>query len=443
MVTETQPVPCLTCVDYDLDIYHNVESLSDEKDISASGTFARNEQSDSNTPTPTPTPQTRRVNSTSSTLETPPHSPQAHSPQSSHVPRSQRRDSSFQKTYGEEDKKKLVPCENCALTIPPNMKEKMPAGTPGSPSKNGQAYNGSPVLRTQKPYEQIPDTWLSPKSTPSDSESSDSGAPASQTLSRASKTSSLSTSAPPHTHYLNYTTTQDPASPTSFSFLRQSCIRTLSHETLPPHSRQIPSSPYTNTQNVTTSGGPIFFGDPVAGYTTAFIFRIPDPQARGRTKIYAFIALSRSHERTAMKAYPLLSNAFRELATWIQRLAEREANRIEVAEHESEYCESPTTSDQPSSLLQYPNSARRVSIISSTSPKSPISPIAREEKLTITPTSAFLAGRTCDPDGYSRKSAASLKARGLAELVGRADFFIELHARFVALLAQLGMAFAQ
>jgi len=252
----------------------------------------------------------------------------------------------------------------------------------------------------------------------------------------------------PHTHFLNYTTTQDPATPTSFSFLRQSCIRTLSHETLPPQSRQIPSSPYTSTQSLTSSGGPIFFGDPVAGYTTAFIFRVPDPQARGRTKIYAFIALSRAHERTAMKAYPLLSAAFRDLATWIQRLAEREANRLEIAEQESERYENSLSAAQASSsILQSSSSNRRASIISSTSPRSPavMQSLAvrttTPEKLTITPTSAFLSGRSCDPDGYPRKSAGSLKARGLAELVGRADFFIELHARFVAILAQLGMAF--
>jgi hypothetical protein len=33
----------------------------------------------------------------------------------------------------------------------------------------------------------------------------------------------------------------------------------------------------------------------------------------------------------------------------------------------------------------------------------------------------------------------SLKARGLAELVGMPDFFIELHARFVRLLIELGV----
>lgn len=33
----------------------------------------------------------------------------------------------------------------------------------------------------------------------------------------------------------------------------------------------------------------------------------------------------------------------------------------------------------------------------------------------------------------------NLKARGLAELVGLPDFFIELHTHFVRLLVELGM----
>lgn len=53
-------------------------------------------------------------------------------------------------------------------------------------------------------------------------------------------------------------------------------------------------------------------------------------------------------------------------------------------------------------------------------------------------TSSFLSGRTFDPDGYPRKGYNVVRARGLAELVGMEDFFLELHRRFVVLLAQLG-----
>jgi hypothetical protein len=36
-------------------------------------------------------------------------------------------------------------------------------------------------------------------------------------------------------------------------------------------------------------------------------------------------------------------------------------------------------------------------------------------------------------------SAVALKQRGLAELVGLPDFFIELHAKFVRLLLEIGV----
>lgn len=54
-----------------------------------------------------------------------------------------------------------------------------------------------------------------------------------------------------------------------------------------------------------------------------------------------------------------------------------------------------------------------------------------------TPTSSFLSGRNRGPDG--KFAGMSLRARGLAELVGLPDFFIELHAKFVRLLIELGV----
>ena len=61
----------------------------------------------------------------------------------------------------------------------------------------------------------------------------------------------------------------------------------------------------------------------------------------------------------------------------------------------------------------------------------------------MTPLSSFLAAKKVDPDGYPRDShsASSMledaKKRGLAEIVGQEDFFVELHASFVVILARL------
>ena len=61
----------------------------------------------------------------------------------------------------------------------------------------------------------------------------------------------------------------------------------------------------------------------------------------------------------------------------------------------------------------------------------------------MTPLSSFLAAKKVDPDGYPRDShsASSIledaKKRGLAEIVGKEEFFVELHASFVVVLAWL------
>jgi hypothetical protein len=457
MVTETQPVPCLTCVDYDFDTEYPSESFrAQDVVVNLSGTSlqgASNPQNARPNPSPTTRPDYRDTSLTSTPSTGSPESPMQAGPHSTHYPSTaqfQRRDSSFRKTYDEEDKKRAIPCENCALTIPKTVKAKIPEGAPGNPATG---YNGSPILRTRRPYETVPDSWLSPpKSTPSDSSDSDrSQRRRSRTLNRTAVTSSgsdTSSSPPPHTHYLNYTSTHDPSTPTSFSLLRQACLRTLSHESLPPSSTSLASpssfaSPTASSRS-TSSGGPIFFGDPLAGYTTAFIFRIPDPHARGRIRQYAFIALSKAPERAVMKSFSFLSAAFRDLAGWITSLAEKEAMRLESVESTPVYttvqtrATSSSTNTSPS-VFNPPNSR-----FSNTPTASPTKKDLKEEKLTITPTSSFLSGRPCDPDGVPRKgSAGSLRARGLAELVGRADFFIELHARFVALLAQLALVFGQ
>jgi hypothetical protein len=112
------------------------------------------------------------------------------------------------------------------------------------------------------------------------------------------------------------------------------------------------------------------------------------------------MALSTHRERLAMSAFSFLATAFRDLAAWIQGLAESELERSESA-----------------------NSPR----------------LNGGEGFggSNTPTSSFLSGRNRGMDG--KFAGMSLRARGLAELVGLPDFFIELHARFVRLLVELSL----
>ncbi|PQE32357.1 Folliculin protein [Rutstroemia sp. NJR-2017a WRK4] len=369
------------------------------------------------------------TSTTSSAAETPPDSPRVAALQTAQNANQLRRDSSFRKTYSE----KPGPCENCALTLPKKAKEESPTSPKIPPVGNGKLDNSGPILRTRKPYERVAlqqDEPSPPKSPPSDSDESEPTLRTSPQLQRPAEPNRTATSSSytsfqstiAHNHFIDYTSTHEPLHPTSFSIIRQSCLRTLSCETLPPSSNSTsnstPTSPFLSsfpshiTSSTTTSiGGPIFFGDPLAGYTTAYIFRIPDPTARGRRRVYALIALSTHKERLAMRTFSFLDAAFRDLAEWIQRLADDELQRSESA------LQSPRPGDEKNSGFPYGGASNQG-----------------------TPTSSFLRGGSRGADG--RMMGASLKGRGLAELVGLPDFFMELHVRFVRLLAEIEMKLA-
>jgi hypothetical protein len=358
-----------------------------------------------------PTTFQHQFSRASPAIETPPESPRVMALQTGQMANNHRRDSSFRRTYDENDKKRAIPCENCALTMPKKTREDSPT------SKTDTSV---PPLRTRLPYERIlmpleqPSPPKSESSNSSDSENAVSSKPShrrtrSRNLVRLGTSSSNSSfgSTISHDHYLDYTSTHEPLGPTSFSLIRQSCLRTLSCETLPPSSTQSsssPTSPFINnsfsSSPTSTSGGPIFFGDPLAGYTTAYIFRIPDPNARGRRRVYALMALSTHHERAAMQTFSFLSFKFRDLAAWIQGLAEAELER----------------SGNPNSPRLGATDGERDG-----------------SSRNSTPTSSFLSGRN------RRHEGMNLKARGLAEIVGLPDFFILLHARFVKLLVELSV----
>lgn len=397
------------------------------------------------TPTSEPYSQPQRnstrglptIASSASVLDSPPGSPRPPYPAQS------RPDSSFRRTYDDTVTKKQGPCDNCAMTLPRRS-------APTSSNVDASVNTKGPTLRTRAPAERVFGTG-GQASPPNSQSSSDTDgereeAPrrprnrrvvpvASSRTTSCSSTSTTSESAPFHVHYVDYTSTHEPVLPTSFSLLRASCLRTLSFETLPrapstapalvasPHSS---SSSFVTTQSAgsAVSGGPIFFGDALAGYTTAYIFRIPDVHARGHKRVYAFIALSTHKERLAMKTFAIVSAAFRELATWIQQLAEAEAERAAESSPVGSVFYGGGGGGYPS---QQPPSAFDTSSASSS--------VAADRG-----GSSFLTGGT----SFARRmgggpGGSAPKARGLAELVGQPDFFIELHRKFVQLLFEVGV----
>ncbi|KAI9822108.1 MAG: hypothetical protein M1832_003110 [Thelocarpon impressellum] len=306
-------------------------------------------------------------------------------------------------------------CPSCSLSVPKCVSAQLPDGAPGSPSKDGKGKNGSPVLRTREAFiasgiaddrsegeesytdrtrlrnrrqadgkaGQRPDSSSSAASADSTAKSTASASP---------HRSSMTTSSPssPHPHTLTYLTSRQPPSRDAHSLLRRSCIRTLSCEQLPRANK-----------------GPLFFGDDCAGYTISFVFRLPDPGARGRSRRYAFVCWAGREERRAARAYKEVVGVFEGMAGRIEGMVERQQEG---------------SSGRPDAI-----STGRGSVETSRSNRD------------ITPVSSFLSGRAVDPDGHPRRS--SVRARGLAELVGQEDFFVEVHAVFVKLLTRLGRAF--
>ncbi|KAG6019559.1 hypothetical protein E4U41_003174 [Claviceps citrina] len=366
----------------------------------------------------------------SSALETPPESPRPFFQQP-------RRDASFRRTYDDTVTKKQGPCDNCAMTLPPRQ-------TAGSVAEDYTTGTQGPRLRTKAPVERVfgPAGQASPPNSQTSSDTDGDREPGhwlryrskTPTASSSRNTSCSSTSTSSecssyHIHYVHYTSTHEPMMPDSFSLIRASCLRALTFETLPrPPSTSSPnpssslnSSPaFVTTQGPGSpaTGGPIFFGDALAGYTTAYIFRIPDVHARGHKRAYAFLALSTHKERLAMKTFSMISQAFGGLARWIHQLAEAESERT-------------TTNSSPIGSVMYSGGAQ---LQPQSSVFDPSCAVDRSRSSFLTGGSAFTRRMGCGP------GASAPKARGLAELVGRPDFFIELHRRFVQLLFEIGVA---
>ncbi|CCF38548.1 hypothetical protein CH063_09608 [Colletotrichum higginsianum] len=442
MVTEGLPVPCTTCYDDGAAGYADQDQLRPQASAPATTgslnqTMAMsdalrnmhlNAHRSSSLPASENEAQVQRAamlrasaaNSPASPLspsaiETPPDSPRRISEQQPQP----RRDSSFRRTYDEYVTKRAGPCDNCALTLPQRQ---------GGKDKTDMKAERGPTLRTRAPYARVYGQASPPASQTSSASDTDGESQPERMHRRATGSSTTRSSMSSgrhtsHTHYLDYTSTHEPLIATSFSIVRSSCLRTLSLETLPrapanltpsasPQSNNMPAFVTTHSAGAAASGGPIFFGDPVNGYTTAYIFRIPDMHARGHKRVYAFLALSTHKERLAMKTFGFMATAFRDLASWIQQLAEAEAEKAAEA--------SPVGGPQHHSSYHTINRPDREGPDRGGS--------------------SFLTGG----GGFSRRmgggpGGVSLKARGLAELVGMPDFFIDLHAKFVKLMLELGV----
>lgn len=142
-----------------------------------------------------------------------------------------------------------------------------------------------------------------------------------------------------------------------------------------------------------------------------------------------------------MKAFNFISAAFRDLAAWIQELVEMEAERARERE-------------EAGSAVAALNAAYGNSGMGSRGPHdSGIGlggglgggrPEMFKQRDRDNSNSSFLTGGS--RGGYMQRMGGTMgpsgftpKARGLAELVGLPDFFIELHSRFVKLLLELGI----
>lgn len=130
------------------------------------------------------------------------------------------------------------------------------------------------------------------------------------------------------------------------------------------------------------------FGDPLAGYTIAYVFRLADSKARGERRSYALVCIC-PDQKIVVKSWKYVVAAFEALVHRIKLLAAKKA--AEDAQV------SPALSNSISSITSR------------------------------------------GPDGFLRRRAPGEcgSQRGLAELVGREELFVEVHMCFVKLLGGL------
>ncbi|KAF2634107.1 hypothetical protein P280DRAFT_524421 [Massarina eburnea CBS 473.64] len=362
-----------------------------------------------------------RLPQLTSPFETPPTSPRSpsHNPYFPSFPKS---DSSFgsRRPSSAFDSEPDV-CENCQIVIPKKTSDRLPDGAPGSPCKDGRGRNGSPVLRTSHNYpvrgSAACGSMSSSESDTSDTEQSKSFESSGSHSNPASPMFVSRSSM--HTHTLSYVSTSQPHSPTSYSLLRRTCIRTLSTETLP----------------MGKASGPMFFGDSHAGYTIAYVFRLQDPRSRGAKRTYALIAMAGRDGLRATRAMVKVTEVFESIANWIISLAEK------VLEKESAASLLPVRPATAIPSTPPPGESASMPAFATHHKERSMSSVGSNPR-TITPVSSFLSAKRLDPDGHPR-SRDMTKAKSLIELVGMENFFVELHQIFCRLLHSLINQFGQ
>jgi len=327
-------------------------------------------------------------------------------------------------------------CTACNFSVPKSLTAQLPSGAPGSPTKDGRNSNGSPVLRTREAVIAC-DGHHDTSDDDGETEAHQDLHPTQFSPPLPVITNPTAFTSPCHTHTLTYLTTRTSPSPHTYSLLRRASIRTLSSELLPRGA----------------SAGPFCFGDAVAGYTIAYVFRVPDPHARGSRRTHALLALAGKDANRAFRASPVVWRAFERIANTIVDGAERGAKATVAAEAEGGEGDDAAVSPRTLGGGGDRRAARDVYATAQPRQSSSAAQQQRQQQQrqrephhqrTFTPVSSFLSGRDVDPDGYPMRKPnlwGRQRQRSLAELVGNEYLFAELHAEFVALLQMLGRTF--
>ena len=270
-------------------------------------------------------------------------------------------------------------CSSCSLSVPNNVSEKLPNGAPGATNTDGLKPTGCPVLRSRE--------MVCLGAQDSQISGSEAGSPPRSISRVASYNSSFHSAALDdgscHDHLLTYLTSRSPDGQEHYSQLQKSAMRTLCCE-FPPRGM---------------SEGQLSFGDSVNGYTVAYVFRLPDPVARGRRRAYAFVALAGKDAGRAFRAAPLIWEAFQKMARVIEDAAHQHQAEQAVKEAKQER--------EASAHRDY------------------------------TPVASFLIPRATDKDGNPRRSGQT-SPRSLADIVGDENIFAVLHQYFVTIMRALG-----
>ncbi|KPI44552.1 Folliculin [Cyphellophora attinorum] len=304
-------------------------------------------------------------------------------------------------------------CASCSFTVPDPVAGQLPAGAPGSIKADRKSKNGAPVFRSRElvclgssPPDKTNNLDMLGAHSNGSAANSYPGSSSYNSSSQSHSHSHHHSSDTCHEHTFTYLTAKSPSSPETYAALRASVIRTLSCEMLPRG----------------MADGPLCFGDSIAGYTIAYIFRLTDPKARGRRRCYAFLALAGTDASRAFRACPMLWQAFAGIAKGIEAMATRAVEEKERKEEEER------------------SSTRPVSGAFGTKSGTGGSSGGTKEKLAYTPVSSFLTQRAMDPDGTMRR-AGQTSPRSLADIVGDETIFAALHRYFVVLLRMLGASF--